>query len=134
MGSATLIHSETNVRRVKGDTHLALLHATLRGTLPVNTTAAYAALPRHSPRFQLSSGHTRRLRQADTTWRGRQEYRYLPEFVATDALAQGRVAQVLPGLPCRSVAIHALYPSGRNLPNKVRVLVDFLVEALRRMA
>lgn len=59
---------------------------------------------------------------------------YLPEFVATDALAQGRVAQVLPGLPCRSVAIHALYPSGRNLPNKVRVLVDFLVEALRRMA
>ena len=38
--AATLIHSETNFRRVKGDTHLALLQAALRGTLPVNTTAA----------------------------------------------------------------------------------------------
>ena len=55
--AATLIHSETNFRRVKGYTHLALLHATLRGTLPVNTTAAEAAIPRHSPEFQRSSGH-----------------------------------------------------------------------------
>ena len=38
--AATLIHSETTFRRVKGDTHRAWLHATLRGTLPVNTTAA----------------------------------------------------------------------------------------------
>ncbi len=38
--AATLIHSETDFRRVKGYTHLAWLHATLRGTLPVNTTAA----------------------------------------------------------------------------------------------
>ena len=57
----------------------------------------------------------------------------LPEFVTTDALAQGKVVQLLPDQPCRAIAIHALYPSGRNLPNKVRVLVDFLVEALRRM-
>lgn len=58
---------------------------------------------------------------------------YLPEFVATEALAQGKVVPVLPDLRCLMVPIHALYPSGRNLPNKVRVLVDFLVEALRRM-
>ncbi len=38
--AATLIHIETNFRRVKGYTHLALLQAALRGTLPVNTTAA----------------------------------------------------------------------------------------------
>ena len=56
--AATLIRSETNVRRVNGYTHLALLHAALRVTLPVNTTAAYAAMPRHSPEFQRGSGHT----------------------------------------------------------------------------
>ena len=38
--AATLIHIETNFRRVKGYTHLALLQAALRGKLPVNTTAA----------------------------------------------------------------------------------------------
>ena len=38
--AATLIHIEVNFRRVKGYTHLALLHAALRGELPVNPTAA----------------------------------------------------------------------------------------------
>ena len=38
--AATLIHIEMNFRRVKGDTHRALLHAASRGKLPVNTTAA----------------------------------------------------------------------------------------------
>ena len=38
--AATLIHIETNFRRVKGYTHLALLQAALCGKLPVNTTAA----------------------------------------------------------------------------------------------
>ncbi len=38
--AATRIHIEVNFRRVKSSTHLALLHAALRGKLFVNTTAA----------------------------------------------------------------------------------------------
>jgi len=55
----------------------------------------------------------------------------VPEFVATDSLASGRVVRLLRHHRPEVVAIHALYPSGRNLPAKVRVLTDFLVEALR---
>lgn len=56
---------------------------------------------------------------------------YMPEFVATDRLTAGRVVRLLAGHAPQIVAIHALYPGGRNLPAKVRVLVDFLAEALR---
>lgn len=56
---------------------------------------------------------------------------YVPEFVATDSLAAGRVVRLLARHPAQVIAIHALCPGGRNLPAKVRVLVDFLVEALR---
>lgn len=57
-----------------------------------------------------------------------QVYRYLVE----DDLAQGRLVEVLPDLAGASRPFSLIYPSHRHMPHAVRVLVDFLVERLRR--
>jgi DNA-binding transcriptional LysR family regulator len=46
------------------------------------------------------------------------------------ALAEGRLARVLPEWRIADVGIHAMYPHRRHLPAKVRSFVDFLAEAL----
>lgn len=55
----------------------------------------------------------------------------LPDFHATDAIADGRLIRLLPELKGRSVEAHALYPSHRSLSAKVRVFIDALVAHLR---
>lgn len=50
----------------------------------------------------------------------------LPSFLVADALAEGRLEVVLPGLPPAEGALHAIFPHGRHLTTKVRVFVDFL--------
>jgi DNA-binding transcriptional LysR family regulator len=54
----------------------------------------------------------------------------LPDFHATDAIAEGRLVRVLPAFHCGSVDAHALYPSHRSLSAKVRVFIDTLTEHL----
>ena len=56
---------------------------------------------------------------------------FSPDFVAAEALAEGRVEQVLAEFEDEPLAVYTLYPSGRHLAAKVRVLVDFLAEGLR---
>ena len=46
-----------------------------------------------------------------------------------DDLADGRLRIVLPEIPMVSEAIHILHPFGRQLPLRVRLFIDFLVEA-----
>ncbi|KKM80921.1 hypothetical protein LCGC14_1335060, partial [marine sediment metagenome] len=55
---------------------------------------------------------------------------YMPDFVADESLAAGRVVRVLQGAAAEPFGIHALYPPGRHLAAKVRVLVDFLADKL----
>ena len=58
----------------------------------------------------------------------------LPRFAARQALAQGRITEVLPGwsfLPNYSGQLWVLHPPTRHLPLRLRVLVDFLAERLR---
>lgn len=55
----------------------------------------------------------------------------LPDFVAGESLAQGRVELLLPADQDAPLGVFALYPGGRHLPAKVRVLVDFMVKALK---
>jgi DNA-binding transcriptional LysR family regulator len=55
----------------------------------------------------------------------------LPDFVAAASLAEGRVRAVLSDHENPPLGVHVLYPGGRFLPAKVRVLVDYMVEALR---
>ncbi|MEY4983445.1 MAG: hypothetical protein RIR62_1711 [Pseudomonadota bacterium] len=50
----------------------------------------------------------------------------VPDFVAARALAEGRVRALLPDCAPPPRGIWAMYPTGRHLAAKVRVLVDFL--------
>lgn len=56
----------------------------------------------------------------------------VPAFVAADALRKARVRQVLKAFEPEPYAVHAVYPHGRYLAGKVRVLVDFLARYYRK--
>jgi len=47
-----------------------------------------------------------------------------------DDLATGRLRIVLPETPMFPEPIHVLHPFGRQLPLRVRLFIDFLVEAV----
>lgn len=55
----------------------------------------------------------------------------VPDFVCAKALAEGRVQRVLHAFEPTPGGIWAIYPPGRHLAAKVRVLVDFLAERFR---
>lgn len=55
----------------------------------------------------------------------------VPDFVADAALAEGRLVPILTDFDPPPLGVFALYPSGRHLPAKVRVLVDFMAGALK---
>ena len=55
----------------------------------------------------------------------------VPEFVADVALAEGQVVPLLTAFEPPLLGVYALYPSGRHLPAKLRVLVDFMAKAMR---
>lgn len=51
---------------------------------------------------------------------------YLPDFVASHSLIAQKVQRLMPEHEAPPFGIYALYPTGRHLARKVRVLVDFL--------
>jgi DNA-binding transcriptional LysR family regulator len=51
---------------------------------------------------------------------------HLPQFVAEDDLAAGRLVRLLPEWSADRGAVHLVYPSSRNLSPRVRALVDLL--------
>lgn len=53
----------------------------------------------------------------------------LPIFLASDALAAGTLVPILTDYRLPGRDLHAVYPHNRHLSAKVRVFVDFLVEA-----
>ncbi len=55
----------------------------------------------------------------------------VPDFVADAALAEGRVVPILTEYDPPLLGVYALYPSGRHLPAKLRVLVDFMARVLK---
>lgn len=54
----------------------------------------------------------------------------LPRFIVGDAIASGRLVEVLPDWRPPPIAVHALYPPNRQLPLRTRRFLDFLIEAL----
>lgn len=56
---------------------------------------------------------------------------YVPDFVATEAVASGSVKVVLEAYQNVPLPVNVLYPGGRHVPAKLRVLIDFLVKAFR---
>jgi DNA-binding transcriptional LysR family regulator len=56
---------------------------------------------------------------------------HLPDFVAARSLANGRLRAILSDHVEQGHGVHALYPAGRYLAVKVRVLIDFLAQRYR---
>ena len=50
----------------------------------------------------------------------------VPDFIAHDYLAGGRVVTVLEEFEPPEMGIYALLPSNRYMPHRVRVLIEFL--------
>ncbi|WP_036112368.1 MULTISPECIES: LysR family transcriptional regulator [Luteibacter] len=54
-----------------------------------------------------------------------------PDFIVGHDVRAGRLHEVLPGHAAGVIGIHAVYPSRKHLPVKVRRLVDFLAESFK---
>ncbi len=54
----------------------------------------------------------------------------LPDFLAREPVAAGRLVQLFPKTHSDRIEVHALYPSHRSLSAKVRVFIDSLVAHL----
>jgi DNA-binding transcriptional LysR family regulator len=53
-----------------------------------------------------------------------------PTFIIGDDLRAGRLVAVMPDFRMADIDVLAMYPSRRHLSSRVRVMIDFLVEAL----
>lgn len=54
-----------------------------------------------------------------------------PCFIAGDAIAAGRLEEILTGFAPEPLDIHALYPSTRHVPARVRTFIDFVAAELK---
>ncbi|MBC7148535.1 MAG: hypothetical protein H5U22_04070 [Rhizobium sp.] len=54
----------------------------------------------------------------------------LPTFVCGEALARGELVSLFPDCECGVLGIYILYPHRTLLPARVRLFIDFLVEAI----
>ena len=57
-----------------------------------------------------------------------------PHFITDSFLADGRVEQILAGFPIPELGIYAMLPSNRQVPHRVRVLMDFVAGELALLA
>ena len=57
-------------------------------------------------------------------------FAFLPDWLAADDVAAGRLERVLPDLKTPTVPLCAIYPNRRFLPAKVRSFLDFLAAEL----
>jgi DNA-binding transcriptional LysR family regulator len=53
-----------------------------------------------------------------------------PTFVTDDAVATGRVREILTDYPIPELGLYAVLPGNRHVPHRVRVLTDYLAERL----
>lgn len=52
-----------------------------------------------------------------------------PDFLVYDALREGKLKPLLKGYRTVELGIYAVYTSRRQLPLKLRYLIDFLVDS-----
>ena len=55
---------------------------------------------------------------------------YLPDFAINQHLAAGRLVQILPDCIENPAPFHIMWPSGKQLPPRLRVFIDFLAGRL----
>lgn len=58
----------------------------------------------------------------------------LPHFIVADALADGRLVELLPDHSWYRLELFAVYPATRHMPQRVRLLIDYLIESCARDA
>jgi DNA-binding transcriptional LysR family regulator len=54
-----------------------------------------------------------------------------PDFIIERSLQSGKVVTILAEFHLPELGIYAMLPSNRQVPHRVRVLMDFLAEQLR---
>jgi DNA-binding transcriptional LysR family regulator len=77
-----------------------------------------------APRVRTNSGDTCRAAALQ-----HQGIILQPSFIVGADLAQGLLREIMPGYRSGQLGIHAVYPSRKFVSPKVRLLIDFLVEA-----
>jgi DNA-binding transcriptional LysR family regulator len=77
-----------------------------------------------TPRVRTNSGDTCRAAALQ-----HQGIILQPTFIVGADLAQGTLREIMPGYRSVELGIHAVYPSRKFVSPKVRLLIDFLVEA-----
>jgi DNA-binding transcriptional LysR family regulator len=82
-----------------------------------------------SPRWTLCANNAEVLRDAAVAGRG---IAVLPVFIAQAALASGKLQPFLADYMTPPLALYAIYPPTRHLAVKVRLFIDYLVEAFAR--
>jgi LysR family transcriptional regulator, regulator for bpeEF and oprC len=56
----------------------------------------------------------------------------LPAFLCKQDLAEGRLIEILPGWKTEDITFYAMFTDPKTLPARVRALIDYMVERLRR--
>lgn len=79
------------------------------------------------PRLHTNSGDT--CRAAALSHQG---VILQPTFLVGDDLAAGTLVELMPGYQSIELGIYAVYPTRKHVAAKVRALIDFLADALRR--
>ena len=54
-----------------------------------------------------------------------------PDFIAAPFLARGEVVKLLADFDAEPLGIYAVLPSNRYIPHRVKVLMEFLAQALQ---
>lgn len=57
----------------------------------------------------------------------------LPEYQVVDDVLAGRLRRVLPNHTSEALPAYLVYPSRRHLPPRTRVVIDFLIDEVRRI-
>jgi DNA-binding transcriptional LysR family regulator len=79
----------------------------------------------HKPHIRLATNNGDMILKAAEAGLG---IAMLPTFICHEAIEQGRLRPILRQHTPPPMALYALYPSRRHLPQRVRVLIEFLVE------
>lgn len=79
-------------------------------------------------RGQLCANNGEVLKQAAIAGMG---VALLPDFELIAALEKGELVRILPDYSAQTISVYAVYPSRQFLPEKTRVLVDFLISTLQ---
>jgi DNA-binding transcriptional LysR family regulator len=58
---------------------------------------------------------------------------FLPLIEVLDDLRSGELVQLLSGFPCQGLPLSLVYPSRRHLAPRTRLVLDFILEQVRKI-